>query len=153
MAKSKRTKQWDWQSIRYADLGPLETGVCPRRSGTIGKISIDTLFGLVESSKLRGWMIGTKSNQVPLRRMVGLLTSLFSHHWKPCLFGRTPNGFWKNRKNRVQYLRWLEKQLGCRKPEDWYAIQTSDFIENHGKGLSDGTRLLAIVKDLYPRLA
>ena len=54
--------------------GPLNglTGACPRRSGTIGKISVDTLSGLVESSKLRSWMIGTKSNQVPLLRTVAM---------------------------------------------------------------------------------
>ena len=41
----------------------------------------------------------------------------------PCV----PAGFWEVAENRHRYLRWLGKELGFRRPEDWYRIQTRGY--------------------------
>lgn len=52
--------------------------------------------------------------------------------WREWEFPATPQGFWKKPDNRKRYMKWLGKQLGYRKPEDWYQVTRRDFHENCG---------------------
>jgi len=70
-------------------------------------------------------------------------------HWHPWKFKVAPNGFWKNRKNRVQYLKWLEGELGYSGPEDWYQI-TRDRISGSTL-LNSGGKLVDCMRELYPK--
>ena len=54
---------------------------------------------------------------------------------EPWLTGRVPSGFWSDIKNRHAYMRWLGKQLGYKKKEDWYQISKQDFHRNFGGGM------------------
>ena len=49
--------------------------------------------------------------------------------------GRVPHRHWILRDNRLEYLRWLELQLDFVKPEDWYGVTHSDFINNKGDSI------------------
>jgi len=65
-----------------------------------------------------------------------LVTSHFPDEtWHPWLFQAVPLAFWKDIANRRAYLKWLGKQVGFKKPEDWYGIQKSHLERYRGSGL------------------
>ncbi|MCP4548077.1 MAG: hypothetical protein GY835_16560, partial [bacterium] len=68
------------------------------------------------------------------------------------MFAVCPDGFWRGRANRRRYLKWLGKQLGFKKIEDWYRVTNRDFKDNHGGTLlyMFGGSPSAVVKDRYP---
>lgn len=45
------------------------------------------------------------------------------------------DGFWKDKRNRIKYMKWLSQQLGIKKAEDWFKINKSAFYKNRGSGL------------------
>ncbi len=53
------------------------------------------------------------------------------------LMRRLPSGFWKDVNNLKQYLKWLGKELGIKRPEDWYKVRHQDFKKNRGGGFLD----------------
>lgn len=55
--------------------------------------------------------------------------------WVMWKFRTVPQGYWKERENRVSYLKWLGKSLGYRKLEDWYRLSRKDFEFNYGESL------------------
>jgi hypothetical protein len=57
------------------------------------------------------------------------------HYWEEWRFPRVSRGFWNRLENRQQYLRWLGKQLGIRRLEDWLHVQGADFVRHCGGGL------------------
>lgn len=68
--------------------------------------------------------------------------------------GRSPNGYWSTRTNRVKYMKWLGKRLGYRTLEDWYGLTRRSFLENHGGGLLATVynhSPLKALQDLAPR--
>ncbi len=83
-----------------------------------------------------------------------LLNTLYpKYQWKPWLFKQVIKGFWPVKKNRVAYMRWLEKRLGYEKPEDWYQVTKLDFIKNNGGSLMapKGSEVIDYVRELYPK--
>ena len=75
------------------------------------------------------------------------------YDWEEWQFTQAPMTFWKSARNRRRYIRWLGRQLGFRRPADWYRITTEDFQNNRG-----GTLLLeydssvsATVMACFPR--
>ncbi|MBN4050257.1 hypothetical protein JYT28_00715 [Desulfobulbus sp. AH-315-M07] len=60
------------------------------------------------------------------------------HEWLPWKFKQAPQGFWKKKDKRWDFMDWLGKELGFKRPQDWYTISVRDFEENHGKGLLIG---------------
>ena len=54
--------------------------------------------------------------------------------WLEWKFDKVPNGFWKDRKNRCAYMRWLGEQLGFKTNEDWYGLKISHFRKHSGRG-------------------
>ncbi len=75
------------------------------------------------------------------------------YDWKPWLFERAPNGFWKNRKTCRQYLKWLGERLGYKRLDDWYNVKLSDFLGNQGLQLTKRHigSVASIVMTLIPR--
>lgn len=72
--------------------------------------------------------------------------------WKPWLFVQVPNNFWPERKNRVAYLKWLERELGYQTPDDWYSVTKFDFIDHQGASLIQfGHKPIDLVRELYPK--
>jgi hypothetical protein len=63
--------------------------------------------------------------------MVAVKECFPGHEWHEWLFAHVPRGFWDVRANRHQFMRWLGRQLGFRRPRDWYRICQND-IEAHG---------------------
>lgn len=57
------------------------------------------------------------------------------YNWLPWLFNRVPQGFWHQRENRVDYLRWLGEVLGFSERKEWNEVRQKDFIANGGGGL------------------
>lgn len=55
--------------------------------------------------------------------------------WYCWLFRSTPQGFWQDVDNRMEYLDWLGKKLGFRTDEDWYRVTRADFHTNFGGGM------------------
>lgn len=53
--------------------------------------------------------------------------------WYEWLFGQAPRNFWHDPENHRRYMDWLARQLGLRRPEDWYAVTNEDFVEHHGE--------------------
>ncbi|HCS52150.1 hypothetical protein [uncultured Rubinisphaera sp.] len=51
------------------------------------------------------------------------------------LQGRVPSGYWDRVTNRKAYMRWLAKELGYKKTEDWYQVSKQDFHVRSGGGL------------------
>jgi len=76
-----------------------------------------------------------------------------SYDWKEWLFSTTPKEFWRSKKNRQRYMRWLAGRLGFEHPSDWYGVKDSDFRKNSGKELLTlcGNSPMAVVMDCYPR--
>jgi hypothetical protein len=50
-------------------------------------------------------------------------------------FENVPNGFWKKRRNRRNYLLWLGRKLRFRRMKDWYRLTTADFLRHPGGAL------------------
>ncbi len=75
-----------------------------------------------------------------------------NHDWKAWLFGKVPNGFWTSPANRRSYIAWLGERLGYRCANDWYEVDSRDFLKNRGKGILThyhGSPVLAVI-DLLP---
>lgn len=74
------------------------------------------------------------------------------HVWLPFRFEFTPRGYWKEKKNRLQFLEHLGKGLGYTTLEDWYQVQTQQIVENGGGTMLNyyHNSLQKMIKDLYP---
>jgi len=68
---------------------------------------------------------------------------------------RVADGHWNSKKNRLDYLRWLESQLNYSKPEDWYNITHSDFVNYKGDSIYRhvyNQDRMRIVSEIYPEV-
>ncbi len=83
---------------------------------------------------------------------VGLITALVSrrqwHIWK---FTAVPKGFWDLKQNRIDYLKWLGKELGYKSQEDWYQVCDSRINQNFGRGATKRKSLIELLSEPYPR--
>ncbi len=83
---------------------------------------------------------------------VGLITALVPrrqwHVWK---FTVVPKGFWDLKQNRIDYLKWLGKELGYKSQEDWYQVCDSRINQNLGRGATKRKSLIELLSELYPR--
>ena len=91
-------------------------------------------------------------SESPTRIVTTILPEYDWYIWK---FQMTPMGFWNDDSNKIKYLKWFERQMGIKKPEDWYSISINDLYHNHGRTLIvtyfSGS-IGKIVKFLYPNL-
>lgn len=58
--------------------------------------------------------------------------SLDSPEW--VIWSRLPAYFWDDEENHKRYIKWLAKELGISKLEDWYQITSRDFTSRRGYG-------------------
>ena len=76
--------------------------------------------------------------------LVKILEEYFPEHvFQPWMFQSAPQGYWKDRENRMQYMEWLGVKLGFTGHADWYGVSKNDFETNSGAGL---TRYIGGVK-------
>jgi hypothetical protein len=68
------------------------------------------------------------------------------YEWYDWLFLTTPRGFWHKAENRKRYYAWLGRQLGFRKPADWWRLTCDDLWNNHGTTLFNILPSLADVR-------
>jgi len=86
----------------------------------------------------------------PIRALIELIPRRIWCEWK---FDQVPGGFWEAVENQHRYLRWLGKELGFRRPEDWHRIQTRDIAGRHGHGLLQKySSLPDIMREFLPQL-
>lgn len=76
------------------------------------------------------------------------------YDWKPWLFRRAPQRFWRKLANRRLYMDWLGEKLGFTQNSDWYQVTKKDFYAHGGGGLlanyyNDSP--LAALQDYRPR--
>lgn len=72
------------------------------------------------------------------------------------LFGKAPNGFWNEKENIKQYVKWLSKQLEIESLDEWYDINNQIISNYKGAGLlvhglKKGLTIYDIVKITYPK--
>lgn len=61
-------------------------------------------------------------------------------NWCEWLLPATSQGYWRKKENRLLYMAWLGKQLGYRKPEDWYQVTRRDFYDHGGGAMLNACR-------------
>jgi hypothetical protein len=62
--------------------------------------------------------------------------TLIDHYdFKPWIFKKVQQGFWRKTDIQKQYLIWLAQRLGYQKHSDWYKITVYSLIKNKGRGL------------------
>jgi hypothetical protein len=54
--------------------------------------------------------------------------------WLPWKLKRVPTGFWNDIKNIKKAIKWLEKKIDIKKPEDWYEKICKEVFENNNLG-------------------
>ena len=76
------------------------------------------------------------------------------HDWMAWLFPMVPQGFWESAANRRSYFIWLGKELGFRRPEDWYRIRAEDVMLRHGNRLLQlfPSRFYDLMRQFLPQL-
>jgi len=94
-------------------------------------------------------LLGKFYNNSPIK----LIKTIYSNEkWLEWKFLQVPQGFWKNLDNQKKYMKWLSKQLGYTKIEDWYKIKRKDFINNYGYGLLShhyNTSPIRLIKTIF----
>ena len=55
--------------------------------------------------------------------------------WLPWKFDMTPQGYWRDKANHIEYANWLGNTLGYQTMDDWYQINTRIIHDNYGGGL------------------
>jgi len=75
------------------------------------------------------------------------------YDWKEWLFRQAPLRFWADRRNHRRYMDWLGKQLGIRRPQDWYRVSNADFERHKGGAflLEYSSTISAAIKAYLPR--
>lgn len=89
------------------------------------------------------------------KNIVDLLNKIYKGRyefleWK---FVSAISGFWNSEDNCIKYMKWLEKELGYTKEEDWYQINSDILRKNYGNGMVNNSRKYAyynILKKIYP---
>lgn len=107
----------------------------------------------------RSTVIKKYYGQTAVRRNGGSLYHLLcnvypEHQWYPWKFHETSPKFWGKKKNRIVYLKWLEKELNFKKPSDWYQIKGQDFFRNYGRRVMNSYYrfdYVKMAKEIYPK--
>ena len=64
---------------------------------------------------------------------VKAITTIYSDYkWLPWLFHSISKGYWSNKNNQIEYMKWLSNKLNINKMEDWYNVTLNDFTNNGG---------------------
>ena len=80
-----------------------------------------------------------------------LSTAYPTHNWNVYLRRQLPFSFWKDKKNRVEFIEQFAKANGITKPEDWSKISLSYFRNHGGRGIMKYyPSFYELLKDCYP---
>ncbi len=82
-----------------------------------------------------------------------IITCFPEYNLKYWMFSQTPNKFWQNKQNRLDYFNWLIQKLKINNPEDHYSLNVKKFYENCGSGLLTGYyngSILKVLQDCRP---
>ena len=82
--------------------------------------------------------------------IVAICTLVKAKAWHPWKFKYVTKSFWESKRNQRDYMRWLEQELGYKRPEDWYRVSHKAVLERHGKMLLSKVGLHNALADLYP---
>ena len=85
--------------------------------------------------------------------ILGLLEDYFPQYdWLPWLMKPAPNSYWKERPNRLRYIRWLESELDISEKDEWYSVDKRAIMQNHGNGILSywGSSKTRMLEDVYP---
>ncbi len=105
---------------------------------------------IYDFARNRGKGIITHYHASPVRAVIDLVPG---RNWCEWRFLHVPPGFWDVAENRHRYLCWLGKELGFRRPKDWYRIQAKDIAGRHGEGLlKTYSSLYDILREFQPQL-
>ncbi len=78
-----------------------------------------------------------------------------NEEWKPWLFSKVPQSYWKDRSNHKKYFDWLAKVLMVRNKKDWGSIRVQDIYNYRGRGLLNNYYNGSLTKALmtvYPEM-
>jgi hypothetical protein len=105
---------------------------------------LDKLGKKLNFQKPEDWY-GLKKRDLPgsslILSLYGSIAELFKqtypeHEWNTWQFtGALKNGYWGDKKNQKDFMKWLGKQLGFKTMEDWYNITRKDIMDNGGATL------------------
>ncbi len=76
-----------------------------------------------------------------------------NYEFLPWKFKNVPKGWWNNINNITFFLKWLEKELGWSKPEDWYNITVDILCSNYGRTLLHTYNINDLPSILYPNFS
>jgi len=82
-----------------------------------------------------------------------LLNKIYPHHtFYEWLFKSTPNHFWEDKSNLIDYMKWLYEQLKMQSLDEWYDINNDIINHYNGAGLlvHSGKNLSELVSLAYP---
>ena len=66
-----------------------------------------------------------------LGSLVELITTVYPQHpWQIWKFDKVPGGYWNDKTNQEQFVRWMESELSIKHWEDWYHV-SSDKIKGN----------------------
>jgi len=101
--------------------------------------------------KNKGSRLLTEYGNSPVRVVKDLIHN--NHGWVTWRFANVPLDFWKDRRNRLAYIRWLGSQLRIREVGSWTKIKTPTVSKFYGITLLShyyGGSVFKMVHDLVP---
>ena len=135
---------WHSSANRQSYMQWLGQRLGYRRMDDWYEISIDNF------RQNRGKGLITYYHASPVRAVIDLVPRQNWCEWK---FRQLPPDFWETAKNRRRYLRWLGKELGFRRREDWYGIRAAEIGGRHGGGLLQRySSLYDLMREHLPQL-
>lgn len=117
----------DWQHVLREDIVAMGGSGLLRRYGSIRDMLLDNVAGM------REWEEGVEHGGCRLRQA---------------------KGHWKERENRLRFLRLVEKKYGIEKASDWKQVKVKDLQALGGGGLlaSYGGSITKVLLDTYEGL-
>jgi hypothetical protein len=75
------------------------------------------------------------------------------HEWKPWLFLHTPDDFWADKANQVEFLNWVKQEMRFKGIGGFYKVTTQDIKDYGGTGLTKlfNDSVYDIVKSAFPQ--
>jgi hypothetical protein len=151
--------QYDWKPWLFAKVphGQFWDSRANQRSylewlgKCLGYRSMDDWYGLsvLDFHRNKGSAFIQRFQYSPAKAVTSVMGGRNWCEWK---FKTLPNRFWNLAENRNRYLRWLGKELGFRRPEDWYSVRRKDFDRLHGYSLLARFPLHSVMREFLPQL-
>ena len=138
--------QHDWQEWLFPQV---QSGFWERQSNCrryldwlgakLGYRCLDDWYGVSfwDFQRNKGTTLVNRHRGLPALVVMDLIPRRDWCEWR---FLHVPPGFWEVAENRHRYLRWLGRELGLRRPTDWYRVRVEDIKAHFGEGLCGAGR-------------